>query len=123
MADPRSYELQSLSSHEQMFTLARSKTSDYEGIPVTPSKDELLAPSRRLSQSPPPIPQPPSTSVYRFYDGFNVVKGLLLPLVAIAYLAFCYTVHNRKVPLKTTLFDTSPDNLGTLPTSEEGVCS
>lgn len=40
--------------------------------------------------------------------------SLLLPLVAIAYIVFCYTVHYKTVPVRSGgLFDDSPANLGT----------
>ncbi|TCD68236.1 hypothetical protein EIP91_011305 [Steccherinum ochraceum] len=118
MADAKTYELQSLGSHGQSLSQVASK--DYEAVPGTPSKDDLLAPSRRMSQSPPPHTTSMPSSSYRFYDAFNVVRSLLLPLVAIAYLAFCYTVHNRAVPLKTRFFDSSPDNLAVI---KSGVTS
>ena len=100
MAESRPYELQSL-----------DRAKDYEEVPYTPSRDDLLVPSRRLSQSPPPIFKPRASS-YVLLDAVNAGRSLLLPLVAAAYLAFCYTVHNKTVPLKSTLFDTSPENLG-----------
>ncbi|KAG2130896.1 hypothetical protein DEU56DRAFT_757737 [Suillus clintonianus] len=43
---------------------------------------------------------------------YNACKSLLFPMVAIGYLAFCYTVHNHSVPLNTHgLIDTTPANL------------
>ncbi|KAG2130897.1 hypothetical protein DEU56DRAFT_814984 [Suillus clintonianus] len=42
----------------------------------------------------------------------NACKSLLFPMVAIGYLAFCYTVHNHSVPLNTYgLIDITPGNL------------
>lgn len=102
------YELQSLPSHRNSLSMIPSK--EYEGVPGTPFKDELLVPSRRHSESP-PIAMLDTQSTSRSHHMFNLLRGLLLPLVAIAYLAFCYTVHSKAVPLRTRLFDDSPDNL------------
>ncbi|KAH8102893.1 hypothetical protein BXZ70DRAFT_757390 [Cristinia sonorae] len=112
----RAYELQTLPEHGRALSPIRSKEYD---APDTPSKDQLLVPSRR-NQSPTPDLEPARGSSSRLYDAFVILRGLLLPLVAIAYLAFCYTVHSKTVPLKSTLFDTSPNNLATI---KSGVTS
>ncbi|KAH7902776.1 hypothetical protein BJ138DRAFT_1121112 [Hygrophoropsis aurantiaca] len=44
---------------------------------------------------------------------WQVIKTLVLPLVAIGYLSFCYTVHQRVVPLKSYgLFNVTQEHLG-----------
>ncbi|KAF9055165.1 hypothetical protein BDZ89DRAFT_1055770, partial [Hymenopellis radicata] len=43
----------------------------------------------------------PSISFLR--GAVDIFKALLLPVIAIAYLAFCYTVHRRVVPLRSNI--------------------
>lgn len=42
----------------------------------------------------------------------ELLKILALPMVAIAYLAFCYTVHYRVVPVTTSSSVDDPRHLG-----------
>lgn len=49
-------------------------------------------------------------------SALDLLKALLLPIIAIAYLGFCYAVHYRTVPVNTYgIVNTSPSNLGRFP--------
>lgn len=49
-------------------------------------------------------------------SAIDLLKALLLPIIAIAYLGFCYAVHYRTVPVNTYgIVNTSPSNLGRFP--------
>jgi hypothetical protein len=47
---------------------------------------------------------PPALSI------LDIGKALIAPIIAIAYLAFCYVVHDRPVRL-SKLVDVTPENL------------
>ncbi len=92
-----------------------SPNSPYETKPSPESTRDSWVPNRRVSDSPHPndssdampIPSP------LLLDGIKLSKSLLLPLVAVAYIVFCYTVHYKTVSVKSGgLFDDSPSNLG-----------
>ncbi|KAG2125401.1 hypothetical protein DEU56DRAFT_573741 [Suillus clintonianus] len=54
----------------------------------------------------------PSVTKAVWQNFYHACKILLFPMTAIGYLAFCYTVHNHRVPLNTYGFiDTTPVNL------------
>ncbi|KAI0075492.1 hypothetical protein K474DRAFT_1676366 [Panus rudis PR-1116 ss-1] len=84
---------------------------------VTPGKDQLLFPVPQSVQHDNAVKRPQSRKLYAIWNSF---KLLLLPLVAIAYLTFCYVVHYRIVVLKTNLVDTSVSNLANI---KSGVTS
>jgi hypothetical protein len=49
----------------------------------------------------------------RSSSALGLLKALLLPMLAIAYLTFCYVVHYRIVPVNTHgIIDVSPQNIG-----------
>ncbi|KAH8099594.1 hypothetical protein BXZ70DRAFT_942444 [Cristinia sonorae] len=112
-----SYELQTLPSGGQSQSLLRSE--ECEEVPGTPNNDTLLIPSRRISQSPLPTVKP-KRMLDKLFSAALIARSCLLPLVACTYLAFCYTVHTKSVPLKSSLFNTTPDNLGVI---KSGVTS
>jgi hypothetical protein len=59
---------------------------------------------------------PPSRKKWTWQSTFELAKSLVLPLVAITYLTFCYVVANRPVPVtRTGIIDASPKHLGMTP--------
>jgi nitrate reductase NapE component len=59
------------------------------------------------------MPQRKSRRPSRLSLAFDLLKTLLLPILAIAYLTFCYVVHYRIVPISLHgLINTSPQNIG-----------
>ena len=78
--------------------------------PTTPSQDEHLSKYRPSAVSPTHNALVLSRR-RRFLTTFRALRAALLPLVAIAYLAFCYTVHYKVVQVKTRIFDDTAANL------------
>ncbi|KAK0194438.1 hypothetical protein F5146DRAFT_436833 [Armillaria mellea] len=46
-----------------------------------------------------PLPPAEKRRISGLRSALDVVKALVLPVVAVGYLAFCYSVHNRIVPV------------------------
>jgi hypothetical protein len=55
----------------------------------------------------------------------DLLKALLLPMLAIAYLTFCYVVRYRVIPVKMNgIINVSPKNIGErFPCNLTGKCS
>src|ERR1700733_1791973 len=59
------------------------------------------------------VPQPKSRGPSCLSSVWDLLKALLLPMLAIAYLTFCYVVHYRVIPVKAHgLVNVSPQNIG-----------
>lgn len=57
--------------------------------------------------------RPVKKSVGHLKSTLDLLKALLLPIIAIAYLGFCYAVHYRTVPVDVHgIVNTSPSNIG-----------
>ena len=107
------YELHSLtptrltSASESQIPMIHNDT--YAGkssnIPIDP-KHEAGYPWRGMAQHKP-------RRQSRSLSALSLLKALLLPILAIAYLTFCYVVHYRIVPVNTHgIMDVSPQNIG-----------
>lgn len=78
--------------------------------PTTPSQEEHL--SKRKSYVAPPVHNALLLRRRRrFLIAFKALRTALLPIVAIVYLVFCYTVHYKVVQVKTRIFDDTAANL------------
>lgn len=78
---------------------------------------ESWIPNRRVSDSPTPPDADPADAMSvpspMLLDSLRLLRSLLLPLVAIAYIVFCYTVHYKTVAVRSGgFFDDSPNNIG-----------
>lgn len=93
-----------------------SPNSPYDTKPTPATTRESWVPNRRVSDSPKPDDDYAMPIPSRFLlDSIRLLRSLLLPLVAVAYIVFCYTVHYKTVPVKSGgLFDNTPSNLGVL---------
>jgi hypothetical protein len=74
--------------------------------------DEKYNRGYRLHDSEPIAPRKPKRPS-RFSSALGLLKALLMPILAIAYLTFCYVVHYRVVPISLHgIANTSPQNIG-----------
>lgn len=71
----------------------------------TPVKGDAMGSTegKAIHSFPPRSAIPPRNRGMR--TALDILKSLIVPLVAIGYLAFCYVVHKRIVPLKTSFLD------------------
>lgn len=61
------------------------------------------------------VPQPKSRGPSCLSSVWDLLKALLLPMLAIAYLTFCYVVHYRVIPVKAHgLVNVSPQNIASI---------
>ncbi len=62
-----------------------------------------------------PLPPAEKRRISGLRSALDIVKAIVLPVVAIGYLAFCYSVHNRIVPVTGDgIVDLSSYSLGRL---------
>jgi hypothetical protein len=80
--------------------------ASYGAIPIDTADPKQQYPWTGMPQSKPRKPS-------RLLSALALLKSLLLPLLAIAYLTFCYVVHYKVVPVNTGgIVNTSPENIG-----------
>ena len=48
----------------------------------------------------------------RTVELYDFISEFAFPCTAVAYLAFCYAAYAKTIPLKSSLFDASPSNIG-----------
>jgi len=61
------------------------------------------------------MPQAKLKRPSRLSSALVLMKALLMPMLAIAYLTFCYFVHYRVVPVRANgIVDVSPQNLASI---------
>ncbi|KAI0798086.1 hypothetical protein C8Q75DRAFT_34017 [Abortiporus biennis] len=84
--------------------------------PKAPSKDVLLPKTSTHEASQPRV----AVKKRSTQDLLPLLRSLLLPMVAIAFLTFCYVVHYHIVQVRTGVFDNSPKNINSI---KSGVTS
>ncbi|KAK0498799.1 hypothetical protein EDD18DRAFT_51113 [Armillaria luteobubalina] len=86
MAQPQSYMVvEKYDQSPHSFTIPNMASSSSSHLPINHS---FL-----------PLPPAEKRRISGLRFALDVVKALVLPVVAIGYLAFCYSVHNRIVPV------------------------
>lgn len=115
------HEMPSLSPEQEQ---EKEYVPGYKQVPDddlrTPSKDELLPPNRRSSGTAPVRVNKVLHRKSSILACIRLVRNAILPVVAIAYLVFCYVVHYKHVPVKTRFFDDSVAHLSII---KSGVTS
>ena len=93
-----------------------SPTSFDAKSPASETRESWM-PNRRVSDSPTPPDADPANAMGvpspTLLETLRLLRSLLLPLVAVAYIIFCYTVHFKTVSVRSGgFFDDTPNNIG-----------
>ncbi|KAK0205373.1 hypothetical protein DFS33DRAFT_1327782 [Desarmillaria ectypa] len=102
-----------ITNTEQVRTFYPISTTGYPQIYITVEKYDQSphsfnipktsspSPCQHLNHSLLPLPPAEKRKISGFRSVLDAIKALVLPLVAIEYFAFCYSVHNRIAPAVT----------------------
>lgn len=99
--------------HNPYYQMPNTRRMSYTSVPET-AVDHASFESKWIEA--PPQQRQVKKSPGGLNSTFDLLKALLLPIIAIAYLGFCYVVHYCTVPVNTHgIVNTSPSNLGRFP--------